>query len=247
MNMAKQMPKPKESARIFIVDDHPVFRDGLAGVIRQAPGFAVCGEADSAPAALTAIERLKPQLVLVDLSLPGRGGLELIKDLRAVRPETSVLVISMHDEALYAERVLRAGGQGYIMKQEGPEKILEAIRMVLAGQIYLSGKMSSRILGVLSGRRPESPSAISQLTDRQLEILQLTGEGLDSHAIAKMLHLSFKTVDAHRAQIRERLGLKNYTELISYAARWVGAQPASGGKKPAAVSARSRAISAHLV
>jgi DNA-binding NarL/FixJ family response regulator len=167
----------------------------------------------------------------VDLSLPGRGGLELIKDVLAVRPETAVLVISMHDEALYAERVLRAGGQGYIMKQEGPEKMLEAIRIVLAGQIYLSGKMSSRILGVLSGRRPETASALSRLTDRQLEILQLTGEGNDSHTIAKMLHLSFKTVDAHRAQIRERLGLKNYTELISYAARWVETQPSPGGKR----------------
>src|SRR5262249_41187422 len=212
--MAKQIPKSKEASRIFIVDDHPVFRDGLSGVIRQSCGLTICGEADNAQAGLAAIERLKPDLVLADLSLPGRGGLELIKDIRAVRPETTVLVISMHDEALYAERVLRAGGQGYIMKQEGPEKMLEASRMVLSGQIYLSGKMSSRILGVLAGRRPETPSAISQLTDRQLEILQLTGEGRDSHAIAKMLHLSFKTVDAHRAQIRERLGLKNYTELI---------------------------------
>jgi len=245
--MAKQMPKPKEARRIFIVDDHPVFRDGLAGVIRQAQGLSICGEADNAQSALAAIERLKPELVLLDLSLPGRGGLELIKDLRAVRPETAVLVISMHDEALYAERVLRAGGQGYIMKQEGPERMLEAIRMVLAGQIYLSGKMSSRILGVLTGRRTETAPAISQLTDRQLEILQLTGEGKDSHVIAKMLHLSFKTVDAHRAQIRERLGLKNYTELISYAARWVEAQPSAGGKKAAAVPGKPRATSAHLV
>jgi DNA-binding NarL/FixJ family response regulator len=244
--MAKQMPKSKEASRIFIVDDHPVFRDGLAGVIRQAAGLTVCGEADNAQAALAAIERLKPELVLLDLSLPGRGGLELIKDLRAVRPESAVLVISMHDEALYAERVLRAGGQGYIMKQEGPEKMLEAIRLVLAGQIYLSSKMSSRILGVLSGRRPESASAINQLTDRQLEILQLTGEGRDSHAIAKMLHLSFKTVDAHRAQIRERLGLKNYTELISYAARWVEAQPSPDGKKRA-FSGKARETSAYLV
>ena len=125
--------------------------------------------------------------------------------------------------------------------------MLEAIRMVLAGQIYLSGKMSSRILGVLTGRRPENDSDISRLTDRQLEILQLTGEGKDSHVIAKILHLSFKTVDAHRAQIRERLGLKNYTELISYAARWVEAQPSARGKKAAAASGKARAAAGHLV
>ena len=244
--MAKQVPKSKEARRILIVDDHPVFRDGLAGVIRQAPGLTVCGEADGAQEALAAIERLKPDLVLVGLSLPGRGGLELIKDIRALHPETAALVISMHDEALYAERVLRAGGQGYIMKQEGPEKMLEAIRMVLAGQFYLSAKMSSRILGVLSGRRPGSPTAISRLTDRQLEILELTGEGKDSHAIAKLLHLSFKTVDAHRAQIRERLGLKNYTELISYAARWVEAQPSPSGKK-SAFSSKARETAARSI
>ncbi len=246
MTMAKQPPKTKQSGRIFIVDDHPLFRDGLAVAIRQAPGLTICGQADGAEPALAAIESLKPDLVLADVSLPGRSGLELIKDIRAVRPETAVLVISMHEETLYAERVLRAGGQGYIMKQEGPEKMLEAIRRVLAGQIYLSGKMSSRIPGVLSGRRPENSSALSQLTDRQLEILQLTGEGKDSHAIAKMLHLSFKTVDAHRAQIRERLELKNYTELISYASRWVETQPSRGVKK-GRLSRKAREASASLV
>jgi DNA-binding NarL/FixJ family response regulator len=222
--MVKQIPKSKDSIRIFIVDDHPVFRDGLAGLTGREPDWTVCGQADNAQEALAAIERLKPALVLVDISLPGRSGLELIKDIRAVRPETAVLVISMHDEMLYAERVLRAGGRGYIMKQEGPDKIVEAIRMVLAGQLYLSGKMSTRILDSFSGHRARGKSPIGQLTDRQLEILQLTGQGKDSHTIARKLHLSFKTVDAHRAQIKEKLELKNYTELISYAARWVETQ-----------------------
>ena len=245
MNIDKQLPKPKETNRIFIVDDHPVFRDGLAGVIRQTPGLNVCGEADSAQIALAAIERLKPDLVLVDISLPDRNGLELIKEVRALRLDTVILVISMHDEALYAERVLRAGGRGYIMKQEGPEKMLEAIHTVLAGQIYLSGNMSSHVLGVLSGRRPENSSAIARLNDRQMEILQLTGEGKDSHAIAKLLHLSSKTVDAHRAQIREKLGLKNQTELISYAARWLEAQMSSDSQR-VTFTGNSRETSASL-
>ena len=234
--MAKHTAKLKESVRIFIVDDHPVFRDGLARLTEREPNWSVCAQADNAQEALTAIERLKPALVLVDISLPGRSGLELIKDIRAVCPETAVLVISMHDEMLYAERVLRAGGRGYIMKQEGPDKIVEAIRMVLAGQLYLSSKMSTRILDSFTGHRARGKSPISLLTDRQLEILQLTGQGKDSHTIAKKLHLSFKTVDAHRAQIREKLELKNYTELISYAARWVETQPGLDGEERTAAS-----------
>jgi DNA-binding NarL/FixJ family response regulator len=225
--MAKQISETNGLTRILIVDDHPVFRDGLAGLTGREPDWTVCGVADNAQDALAAIERLKPALVLVDISLPGRSGLELIKDIRALHPATAALVISMHDEMLYAERVLRAGGRGYIMKQEGPEKILEAIRTVLAGQLYLSGKMSTRLLDSFSGHRGRAKSPISQLTDRQLEILQLTGLGIDSRTIARKLHLSFKTVDAHRAQIRAKLELKNYTELVSYAARWVEAQPAS--------------------
>src|SRR5213594_3301701 len=136
--MVRQMSKRKEPKRIFIVDDHPVFCEGLVGLIQRQQDLTVCGQAGDARPALTAIERLKPDLVLVDVGLPGRSGLELIKDLRAVRSETAVLVISMHGETLYAERVLRAGGRGYIMKQEGPEKILQAIRQVLQGEVYVS-------------------------------------------------------------------------------------------------------------
>src|SRR5882724_4177091 len=144
--------KPDKQKLIFIVDDHPVFREGMASLINRAPDLVVCGEAKDAHTAFTGIEKLKPDLALVDIGLPGKSGLELIHDLRALMPEMLILVISMFDEMLYAERVLRAGGRGYIMKQEGPEKIFEAIRHVLAGQVYLSGKMSSLILDTLTGR-----------------------------------------------------------------------------------------------
>jgi len=226
--MAKKLPKEKERKKIFIVDDHPVFREGLVGLVRREEDWTVCGEADTAAQALTAIEKLKPDLVLADIGLPGRSGLELIKDLRSAFPELAILVISMHDETLYAERVLRAGARGYIMKQEGPDKILQAVRQVLDGQIYLSGKMSVRILDTFAGGRSKASSPIARLTDRELEVLQLVGQGKDSHVIAGQLHLSVKTVDAHRGHIKEKLNLKNGTELICYAARWVATQEPAG-------------------
>lgn len=226
--MAKKLPKEKARKKIFIVDDHPVFREGLVGLVKREADWIVCGEADAAPQALTAIEKLKPDLVLADIGLPGRSGLELIKDLRAALPELAVLVISMHDETLYAERVLRAGGRGYIMKQEGPDRMLQAIRQVLDGQIYLSGKMSVRILDAFAGGSAKASSPIARLTDRELEILQLVGQGNDSHVIAGQLHLSVKTVDAHRGHIKEKLNLSSGTELIVYAARWVATHEPAG-------------------
>jgi DNA-binding NarL/FixJ family response regulator len=222
--MAKQVSEENPPVRVFIVEDHPVYRDGLANLISSKSGWGVCGEAGNAKEALAEVERLKPNVVLVDIALPGRNGLELIKDLHATAPQAAVLVLSMHDELLYAERVLRAGGRGYIMKEEGPERIVEAIRTVLGGQIYLSSRMSTRLLDSFSGHPGRNHSAMSKLTDRQLEILQLTGEGEDSRGIARKLNLSIKTVDAHRVQIRARLELRNFTELVSYAARWVETQ-----------------------
>jgi DNA-binding NarL/FixJ family response regulator len=224
--MAETSPEPDESKQVFLVDDHPVFREGLVGLVKREPGLAICGEADNAPQALSAIERLKPELVLADIGLPGKSGLELIKDILAVRPDTAVLVISMHDESLYAERVLRAGGRGYIMKQEGPDKILQAIRQVLSGQIAVSAKMSVRLLEALSGSHAKSKNRapISRLTDREFEVFQLIGRGGDSHAIARQLNLSVKTVDAHRGHLKTKLDMKTGTELICYAARWVETQ-----------------------
>jgi DNA-binding NarL/FixJ family response regulator len=218
------MAKQTKQKQIFIVDDHPVFREGLVVLVNREPDLSVCGEATSAPQALASIERLKPDLVLADIGLPGKSGLELIKDVRALFPDMGVLVISMHDETLYAERVLRAGGRGYIMKQEGPEIMLQAIRQVLEGQMYLSGKMSIRILDAFSGRRGKTESPITMLTDRELEILELIGQGKVSQEIASQLHLSVKTVDAHRGNIKEKLSLKSGNELICYAVRWVEMQ-----------------------
>lgn len=222
--MAKAVSKHKERRRIFIVDDHPVFREGLLSLVKSEPEWQVCGEADSAGQALTAIERLKPNLVLADIGLQGRSGMELLKDLHAVDPALPVLVVSMHDEALYAERVLRAGARGYIMKQEAPEKMIEAIRLVISGQIYLSSRVSSQILDAIAGRRVQDASPMTRLTDRELEILQLIGQGKDGRTIARLLNVSSKTVDAHRGHIKEKLNLKNATELVAYASRWVEAQ-----------------------
>lgn len=209
--------------KVFIVDDHPVFRDGLVRIVNQIPGLVVCGEADNATQAFTDISKWNPSLVLMDIGLPGKGGLELLQDVHAVLPELPVLVISMHDETIYAERVLRAGGRGYIMKQEGPEKMTQAIARVLSGHVYVSEQISVTLLDALS-RPKASASVLGKLTDRELEVLRLTGQGKDNRDIAAELHISLKTVDTHRAHLREKLALKNSTELIHYAVRWVGEQ-----------------------
>ena len=209
--------------RVLVIDDHPVFRAGLTALVNLETDLAVCGETHDAFQAMTALEKLQPDLVLLDMSLPGKGGLELLKDIRAFSPRTLVLIISMHDETLYAERVIRAGGRGYIMKQEGPEKIIHAIRRVLSGGISVSESISTQILDALSGAK-SGASSVSTLTDREFEIYRLLGQGKEPHDIARVLHLSIKTVDTHRMHIRQKLGLRNATELIHHATRWVGEQ-----------------------
>jgi DNA-binding NarL/FixJ family response regulator len=208
--------------RVLIVDDHPMTRAGLVHLINHQPDLVVCAEAENAADALDAVEVLEPDLVLADITLPGKSGLELIKDIKAIRPGLPTLVISMHDESLYAERVLRAGARGYITKHEGGEKLMQAIRHVLSGQIYVSEKMSAHILETFSGGQaaPER-SLIGRLSDREFEVFELLGEGISAREIAGRLHLSAKTVDAYRANIKSKLVIKTTSELISYAARWI--------------------------
>ena len=208
--------------RIFIVDDHPMMREGLRLIISNEPDLEVCGEAEDAPAALQAMEKLLPDLALVDITLRSGNGLELIKDLHCLAPGVPVLIISMHDESLYAERVLRAGGRGYIMKQEGGRRMMEAIRAVLSGRVYVSEKMSARILEVFSGRRASgSGSPVESLSDRELEVFELFGGGRSTREIAELLRLSVKTVEVHRIHIKAKLGVRTAAELIREAVRWV--------------------------
>jgi len=205
--------------KIFIIDDHPVFCEGLRQLIERDRTLSVCGHSHDAAEAVPAILRLKPELALVDLGLPGRSGLDLIKDLQTLQPGIGVLAISMHDETLYAQRVLQAGGRGYITKQEPPEKILQAIQSVLDGQIYLSRRMCQHALDAFSSHHRPGSSPMNPLTPREQEILRWIGRGKDSRAIAARLRLSSKTVDTHRIHIKEKLGLATHTELVSYAAR----------------------------
>ena len=214
--------------RVLIVDDHPMMRQGLAQLIDNEPDLKVVAEADTGGQGLDIVVAQKLDLAVVDISLPDKNGLELIKDIRAVKPELPILIVSMHDEALYAERVLRAGARGYIMKQEGGKKLLQAIRQVLTGQIYVSEKMSARILETFSGRRPdETASPVTRLSDREFEVFQLIGQGRGTKDIAQHLNLSVKTVEVHRAKIKEKLSLITATDLVRYAVRWSEAQGTS--------------------
>ena len=195
-----------------------MMRQGLAQLINSEPDLLVCSEADTAGQALNLAATSNPDLILVDISLPDRNGLELIKDLCALFPGLLILVVSMHDESLYAERVLRAGARGYLMKQEGGKKLMEAIRQILAGQIYVSEKMSAAILEIFSGRRDfDGGSPIERLTDREFEVFQLMGQGLSTREIGQRLHISSKTVESHRRNIMRKLGLKSAARLVRYA------------------------------
>jgi len=199
-----------------------MMRNGLTQLIDNEPDLRVAAGADNARQAMEAVTKLKLDIVLLDISLPDKDGLELIKDIRALKPDLAILVVSMHDETIYAERVLRAGARGYIMKQEGGRKFLEAIRRVLAGGIYVSEKISSRILESFSGQRmEESVSPVSRLSDREFEVFQLIACGNDTRATARRLHVSVKTVEAHRVHIKQKLQLKTATALVHYAARWL--------------------------
>ncbi len=201
-----------------------MMREGLAQLIDHEPDLRACCQADNAAQALTSVGAHVPDLVLLDISLPDKNGLELIKDLQALHPQLPILVVSMHDESLYAERVLRSGGRGYIMKQEGGKKLMQAIRQVLSGQIYVSDKISAKILELFSGRPQNSQSPVEKLTDREFEVFQLLGQGQGTRQLAQHLHLSVKTVEVHRLHIKEKLEMEDAPSLVRYAVRWVETQ-----------------------
>ncbi|HEY2953259.1 MAG TPA: response regulator transcription factor [Verrucomicrobiae bacterium] len=225
--MSAKRAKPARPARkrILVVDDHPMTRYGMTQLLRHERDLEVCGEADNASRALASVKALKPDLVLTDLTMPDKHGLELVKDMRAMHPELAVLVVSMHDEAIYAERVLKAGGRGYIMKHAGGKQLIQAIRRVLAGHVYLSEAMAEKVLDVFPGRRSQAAdSMVGRLTDREFEVFQYLGQGMTSREIGAQLHMSVKTVETHRRHARAKLHLKTAPELIKFAVCWTSSQ-----------------------
>lgn len=214
------LPNPNKSKKILVVDDHPIVRKGLLQIINNEPGLQVCGEAESAQETLARIQECTPDLLLVDISIKGANGIELIKNLKGIY-NIPVLMLSIHDESLYAERALRAGAKGYIMKHEAPEKVILAIKRVLSGEIYLSEKMGERLLQkFINGKEEINQSPIARLSDRELEIFRLIGQGHGTRQIAESLTLSIKTVESHRAHIKQKLKLKNAVELVHHAVKW---------------------------
>ena len=232
---------PPAKARVVLVEDHPMFRERLAHLINKDMHMTVCGEADNIRDAMDVIEETKPDIAIVDISLNGPGGLELIKNLKAQGIKVPVLVLSMHDESLYAERVLRAGASGYITKSEASSEVRAAIQKVLSGDIYLSPDTTSRLLQRLSGSQVEPrASGIAALTDRELEVFRLLGSGFNSREIADKLGLGETTVNSYRFRIRIKLHIKNAAELYQHAANW----KSSACSAPASTAARSPISSA---
>jgi len=210
----------RKPSRIFLVDDHPMIRERLAEVIQREEDLVVCGEAEDRHGALKSVLVSRPDLAIIDLTLKKSHGLDLIKDLQVAYPEVAILVVSMHDDSLHAERVIRAGARGYITKQEATKSILLAIRTVLAGEIYLSDQTALRLASKLTGRVPaQSGPAIDKLTDRELRVLELIGQGYGTRQIATILRLGVPTIETYRARIKDKLHLKDASELLQYAIR----------------------------
>jgi len=215
----------EQKTKVMIVEDHPLFRERLALLINKEPDMEVCGEADNIRGAMETILATKPDAAVVDITLKGSSGLELLKDLKAQSIELPVLVLSMHDESLYAERAIRAGAKGYITKDEASDKVMLAIRKVMGGEIYLSEGTTTRILkNITDGKSSIDAPALSNLTDRELEVFQLIGKGKTTREIAETLNLGLTTIDTYRARIKEKLNLRNATELIHQATDWARSQ-----------------------
>jgi DNA-binding NarL/FixJ family response regulator len=218
----KQPEAADDRRRVLLVDDHPIVCEGLAQKINGEPDLMVCGQSRDAYAALEAIEKLRPDIAIVDISLGNGSGIELVKDIKVRHPRLPALMLSMHEEALYAERSLHAGAKGYVMKQEEPEILLRAIRQVLRGQVYLSDKVKDAIVNRLGGVPPDGgvTSIAQQLSDRELQVFQLIGDGFATHEIADRLHLSMKTVASHREHIKQKLNMNSGEALTRFAIHW---------------------------
>lgn len=219
---ANPSPRPTPDVnRVLLVDDHPLTRHGLCQILNGESDIKVCGEAQTAPQALSLVASLKPDLVLADLSLPSKSGLEFIKDMKTLHPKVPVLVLSMHDENVYASRALRAGARGYVMKSEEGQNLIKAIRLVMLGQIYVSPELSAVLLNHFLGASPSnSKESLSELSDREFEVYQLIGQGLSTNEIGRRLCISTKTVETHRIHLKEKLNLKTAMDLTSQAVQW---------------------------
>ncbi|MAS97234.1 MAG: DNA-binding response regulator [Verrucomicrobiales bacterium] len=219
------MSTPIEEKSVLVVDDHPIIREGIASLLQSDPSIRVCCQVGTAAAAADCIERRQPKLVVTDVSLPDRNGIELIRDTLARFPNILFLVVSMHDETLYAERVLRAGAKGYIMKEAASDELMDAVKTVMEGDLYVSPQMASILLKRLSGDRKEersSESSILQvLSDRELQVFELVGRALSNQAIADKLGISARTVDAHKTRIKEKLNLPDNNALLRFAVQWL--------------------------
>jgi DNA-binding NarL/FixJ family response regulator len=214
--------------RVMVVDDHPIVRQGLALLINRESDLVVCGEAEEAMGALHVLASARPDVLIVDISLNGPDGIDLLKNIRNTHPTLPVLILSMHDEMIYAERALRAGANGYIMKQEATEKVLIAVRRILNGEIYLSERISNQILKqYITGSGTVRNSSIGDLSDRELEVFRLIGEGHSTRQIAEELHVSVKTVESYQAHIKEKLSLRSARELMQRAFAWHMSEKAS--------------------
>lgn len=208
--------------RIYIVDDHPLMRKGLAMTIEKEMGFEVCGQAESAEKALNEILEMNPDVAVIDISLPGMNGIELVKNILHQQPDLKILIVSRHDEELYAERALRAGAKGYLMKLEAVEILVSALKQILNGGIYLSDTIGTKlIMKLTSGHGDKGDDPISSLSDRELEVFELTGKGHSTKDIGKKLHISVKTVESHRANIKEKLSIGSANELMRHAVKFV--------------------------
>jgi DNA-binding NarL/FixJ family response regulator len=207
--------------RILVVDDHPIVRQGLSLLLNREPDLVVCGEAEEATGAMHVLASARPDVLIVDISLTGPDGLDLLKNIRITHPTLPVLILSMHEESIYAERALRAGANGYIMKQEATEKVLVAVRRILSGEIYVSDRIANKMLKhYITGSRTLRNSSIADLSDRELEVFRLIGDGHGTRRIAEELHLSIKTVESYQAHIKEKLSLRSARELMQHAIQW---------------------------